>query len=148
MKNASIYSASPTKLTGARLRMIAEIVAIETDVRFLKKPSWFEIEAHGRSLRLNVMPISQIPGHVLGLKRYAEVQLRDDPIQDLKEVTSYIGAITQVYGLVTEQEFDFESPIWGLLKEIARRIDGVIFVCDSLVDPEDCVIFGPLGGSG
>ncbi|MFT4649670.1 MAG: hypothetical protein ACI9X4_002911 [Glaciecola sp.] len=86
----------------------------------------------------------QVPDHLRGLQGYAEAQHEIDPNPDLEEIMSYIGNITQVYGLVTDRDFDFESPTWALLEKIAESIVGVIFVCDSLVDTSGGVIFGPL----
>jgi hypothetical protein len=145
MKNAAIYSASPQKLTESALKSIPSLLAVTSDSGVLKKPSRFDLEFNNVAFRLNVMPKAELADHLKGFQGYAKSCHEEDPIPNLDEVVSYIGNMTQVYALVTDQEFDFDSELWSELKKVTDVVDGVIFICDSLVDTQDLVIFGPLG---
>ncbi len=145
MKNASIYSASPKRLTESTLKKLSSLTGLDSNGGLLKKTTWFDLEFGKVAFHLNVMPKSQLAEHFKGFQGYAMSCHEDDPIPNFDEVISYIGNMNQAYGLITDQEFDFESDMWAKLKTVADVVDGVIFTCDSLVDTEDLVIFGPLG---
>ncbi|MCZ6835615.1 MAG: hypothetical protein O7G85_07560 [Planctomycetota bacterium] len=91
------------------------------------------------------MASSEIAEHLKGLEGYARTCHESDTIPNLEEVFAYIKCLRQAYGLITENDFGFDSKLWVILKKIADSVDGVLFVCDSLVDTKDLVIFGPLG---
>jgi hypothetical protein len=57
---------------------------------------------------------------------------------------AFIDQINQVYGVVVDSEFTFQSPIWKTLLKIAEPIEGVLFVHDSFIDCDGRILFGYL----
>ena len=56
----------------------------------------------------------------------------------------FIDQINQMYGVQVDSEFNFQSPVWKALLQIAEPIEGVIFVHNSFVDCDGRVLFGYL----
>lgn len=145
MKNAAIYTASPNPLSKSDIKRIGGVRSVRTDGGLLKKATFFDVELSDRVVRLNAMPQSETPGHFQGLKGYVDDLHQHSPLENLDEINGYIDSLQQAYGLVTDRDFDFDSEVFFVLNGIAESLSGVIFLCDSLIDTEGMVIFGPLG---
>jgi len=143
MKNAAIYSANPQRLNSSLLSSIGKIRGLKTDAQ--DAPAFIEVTIDSNRFRINSMPEAEVGQHLEGFRQYIESYHAEHPMDNLGELLTYVNSICCVYGLVFATEFDFDSETWQVIKQIADLVDGVIFVCDSLVDTEDMVVFGPLG---
>ncbi|QDT00674.1 hypothetical protein [Adhaeretor mobilis] len=145
MESATIYSASPSALAKSDISAIGCVKKVRTDGGLLKKSTFFDVELADRVIRLNVMPQSETQAHFREFKGYVQHLHQTDPLDNYDEIRGYIDSLQQAYGLATDRDFGFESDVFSVLNGIAESLSGVIFLCDSLIDTEGMVIFGPLG---
>lgn len=145
MQNATIYTASTTPLSKSDISRLKEVKNVRTDGGMFKQATHFDVELSDRVLRINVMASSETEDHFQGFKGYVHHLHEVEPLDNLDEVIGYIDCLKQAYGLETDKRFDFDSEVFSVLNALADSLSGVIFVCDSLIDTEGMVIFGPLG---
>ena len=115
------------------------------DAQALGSPvhSWmFEIE--GNASLFNVMPGDEIAEHLKGFSSYLESRRSLDGDAAIDAAQAHIERCRTVMGLVILHEFDADSATGNLLRAIAERFDGVIFVGDSVVHPDGRILCGPL----
>ena len=140
MKNCCIYTPSEQALIEEHLTSIPHV-----DTIIKQSASSYLVSTIESSFVMNSMPSDSIPNHINGFIGYVYNYHTHKNIEDLDDIVSYLEQVKQVYGIVFNDEIDFESNEWLIIKNIATAVEGVIFTCDSLVDPNDMVIFGPLG---
>ena len=147
MKNAAIYAASRKILTVSAIRKIPEVTDVCCDAFFVKNATQFQITLSDVTFSLNIMPKKILSKHRGEFQGFVKSIHEKTPIVDMLDIMIYIGNFNQAYGLVSEIEFDFESPLWLVLVKLAKIIDGVIFVSDTLLDSHEQVLFGSLSAS-
>jgi hypothetical protein len=124
---------------------LVDLSPLIPDVQALGSPvhSWmFEIE--GNASLFNVMPADEIAEHLKGLSSYLESRRRLDGNDAVNAALAYVERCRTVMGLVILHEFDADSATGNLLRAIAERFDGVVFVGDSVVHPDGRILCGPL----
>jgi|GEM_PF-5054482 len=147
MKNAAIYAASRKILTPSAIRKIAEVIDVSSDAFFVKRATQFRISLQDIIFSLNIMPKNVLTKHRSEFQGFVKSVHEKTPIDDMLDVMIYVGNFNQAYGLISELPFDFESELWFVLVELAKIIDGVIFVSDTLIDGNEQILFGSLSAS-
>jgi hypothetical protein len=115
------------------------------DAQALGSPvhSWmFEIE--GNASLFNVVPGDEIAEHLKGFSSYLESRRSLDGDEAVNAAQAHIERCLTVMGLVILHEFDADSATANLLRAIAEKFDGVIFVGDSVVRADGRILCGPL----
>jgi len=113
-----------------------------TDRSLIRRASYYEVELNGETVRFNVMPKQEIPGHLLGLQSY--VQSLPDPEDQKTAVIQAARKVRTVFGLLAQSEFVDNAAIWESLLRIAQRFDGFLFVYSSVILSDSTVAVGPL----
>ena len=143
IKNACIYSNERRKLSESLLRSIDGVSDVSSDGALFRRPTQFKMRIDNQQIGLNVNRDRQkIKDHADGMHGWVNRIHGHSPIMNLEVFHAFIDQINQIYGVVVESEFSFESPIWKTLLGIAEPIEGVIFVCDSFVDCDGRILFG------
>jgi len=144
-KNACLYSNERRKLSPSLLRGIDGVSEVSSDGGFFRRPTYLQMQVGGERLRLNVnWDRDKIKDHAAGMHGWVNRIHEISPLMNVEVFHAFIDQINQVYGVVVDSEFNFQSPIWKTLLKIAEPIEGVIFVHDSFVDCDGRILFGYL----
>ncbi len=114
----------------------------KSDARFLRKPTYFEMQLGPDLVRYNFMPKEEISQHIRGFIAY--LQHLDEKPERIHDWCIAIGLTQTVLGLVTNGEFRENHEIWESVFIIAQEYDGYVFVHDSLVLANGVPFIGPL----
>ena len=140
--NAAIYIADPTML-GSRL------FALFPEVRSAKDKSEGDV-ATGLTLDIgqavidmNFMLSAETPAHLQGFSGYVQ-HIFDGSRDDLVYTLSRIKQVNFVIGCVIEPGFDEADTTLNFLVALTNRLNGLLFVYDSIVDFDGQVLAGPL----
>jgi hypothetical protein len=144
-KNACLYSNERRRLSPSLLRRIEGVADVSSDGGFFRRPTYLRMRISDERLQLNVnWDRHRIKKHAAGMHRWVNRIHENSPLMNVEVFHSFIDQINQVYGVVVDSEFTFQSPIWKTLLKIAEPIEGVIFVHDSFVDCDGRILFGHL----
>lgn len=144
-KNACIYSNERRKLSPSLLRSIAGISDVSSNGGFFRHPTYLSMQVSGERLQLNVnRDRENIKQHAAGMHGWVNHIHETSPLMNIEIFHGFIDQINQMYGVIVDSEFSFQSPIWKALLKIAQPIEGVIFIHDSFVDCDGRILFGYL----
>jgi len=143
-ENACIYSNERRKLSASLLRSIG-IADVSSDGGFFKRPTYLRMRVGDEHVRLNVnLDRQRIKEHAAGMHGWVNRVHEVSPLMNIGVFHAFIDQINQIYGVVVDSEFNFQSPVWKTLLKIAQPIEGVIFVHNSFVDCDGRILFGYL----
>ena len=142
--NACIYISDPSLLTSKTFTSINSIEHYEglsegesaTGIRF---------DIGIAEVQMNFMPAGQIEEHLKGLAGYAQSVSKGDTDR-LAYVLSRIENIRFVLGCVIKPGFDQQGKTENFLFEFNNRLNGLLFIHDSVVDHDGEPLVGPLCG--
>lgn len=143
--NATIYGNQRRKVSAKLLKSISGISDVSTDGSLIRRPAFFKIRVGEEPLRLNcIFDREKIQTHAAGMHGWVNQMHAANPFDNVEVFHNFIDEINQMYGIVAESEFGLQSPIWKTLLEIARPIEGVIFIHNTFVDCTGRILFGYL----
>jgi len=145
IKNACIYSNERRKLSESLLRSVDGVSNVSSDGGIFRRPTQLNMRICDHPLGLTVNRDRQkIKEQAAGMHGWVNRIHEHSPIMNLEVFHAFIDQINQIYGVVVESKFSFDSPVWKTLLKIAEPIEGVIFVHDSFVDCDGRILFGYL----
>jgi hypothetical protein len=144
--NATIYISDPS-LLGSRLFDSIDIIQsydglLEDDTA---TGVFFDIGV--AQVQMNFMPKEELPQHLNGFLGYAE-QMFSGNQDDLLYLLSRIRHVTFAMGCVITPSFDQDGQAEGFLLEMTNRLNGLLFIYDSIVDYDGNPLTGPLAKQG
>jgi hypothetical protein len=141
--NACVYIADPSLLTSKLFDSIGAIKGYE-GLSAGEQAVGIRFDLGVADVRMNFLPAEQIREHLKGLAGYVQSICPD---QDrLVYVLSRISNIRFVMGCVIEPGFDDQGVVQNFLLEFNGRLNGLLFIYDSVVDCDRKPLVGPLCG--
>jgi hypothetical protein len=139
--NACVYVADPSLLTSKLFDSIGAIKGYE-GLSEGEQAVGIRFDLGLADVQMNFMPVEQIREHLRGLAGYVQSICPD---QDrLVYVLSRVSSICFVMGCVIEPRFDDQGVVQDFLLEFNNRLNGLLFVYDSVVDYDGEPLVGPL----
>lgn len=115
---------------------------VKSDKKLFQKPTYYDVNLNGDTVRFNVLKSTDIPKHINGFLGY--ISSLDQDVMRIEKTKEVISNTKTVISLVSEKEFEDNHAIWQSLFAIADKYDGYVFVYDSLLLPSGSVLVGPL----
>jgi hypothetical protein len=144
-KNACIYGNGVLKLRKWILWSIDGVSEVTTNGGLFRRPTVLKMRVGDERLQLNATFDRQaIKAQVEGMHGWVNRFHEVSPLMNLDEFHQFLDQINQIYGVQVDSEFNFESPIWKVLQDVAERVDGTIFVHNSFITCDGRVLFGYL----
>jgi hypothetical protein len=143
--NAAIYITDPSLL---RSRLFDNIHAIQsyTDLSEDDLATGIIFDIGVARIQMNFMPQDDLPKHLNGMAGYAEQSFSGNQ-DDLLYLLSRIRHVTFAMGCVISPGFDEAGQVEGFLLELTHRLNGLLFIHNSIVDHDGQPLAGPLATS-
>jgi ABC-type anion transport system duplicated permease subunit len=94
-------------------------------------------------VQINFMSPDDLPNHLAGLKGYVE-STYNGCNEDLLYIQARIKAITFAMGMVISPSFEEDDSVLNFLYKFNDRLNGLLFIFDSVVDYDGTPLVGPL----
>lgn len=138
---ATIYTPSPSLLGSKLFNLFSEI----TNYNELTKngnATGFELYTVPSKIIVNFMDSKEQEEHIKGFCGFA-IKSIDDKSQH-SYILSRIYDTKLILGFVIENGFDEDNVILNLILDICNRLNGLLFVHDSIIDYDGEPICGPM----
>lgn len=96
-------------------------------------------------VQMNFMPKEELTAHINGLEGYVNHTFNGQE-DNLPYLSSRIGMISLAIGMVIEPSFDEEPSAIEFLYKLNDRVNGLLFIYNSLVDYDGETLCGTLVG--
>jgi hypothetical protein len=96
---------------------------------------------------MNFMPQNEIPQHLKGFAGYAEHVFTGNR-DDLIYLLSRIRQVNFVMGCVITPGFEEHGRVEAFLLELTNRLNGLLFIYNSIIDYDGKPLAGPLAEQG
>ena len=143
--NAAIYIADPTML-GSRLFALFPEIRSAKDKSDGTTATGLVLEVGAFVIDINFMPTAEMPAHLQGFSGYVQHVFAGSQ-DDLIYTLSRIRQVRLVMGCLIEPGFDEAGEVLNFLVEFTNRLNGLLFVHDSIVNFDGEVLAGPLRDS-
>ena len=140
--NAAIYIADPTML-GSRLFTLFPEIRSAKDKSEGTTATGLVLDIGIAVIDMNFMPAAEVPTHLHGFSGYIQ-HIFDGSQDDLIYALSRIKQVQFVIGCVIEPGFDEAGAVLNFLVQFTNRLNGLLFVHNSVVDFDGQVLVGPL----
>ena len=139
--NACFYMSDPSLLT-SKLFDSSESIKGYEGLSEGERAVGVRFDLGVAGVQVNFMPVDQISEHLRGLAGYIRSICSDQ--NQLTYILSRVSSIRFVMGCVVEPGFDDQGIVQNFLLEFNSRLNGLLFVCDSIVDYDGEPLVGPL----
>lgn len=147
--HACLYISDPSLLGSKLIDSIASIEHYE-GLGTEERATGIRFDIGVARIQVNFMPAQEIEAHLSGFARYVRSIWPGDR-DGLVYLLSRIHQVRFVLGCVIEPGFDGPGKVEHFLYELSRRLNGLLFVHDSVIDYDGEPLVGPLcdreGGS-
>ncbi len=140
-RNAAIFLGDPSVI-GTKLFRQLEGVRSHTSLSQGKSATGFGFELAAGRIAMNFMPEGMMAEHLQGFCGYAEHVISDK--DRLIYTVSRIQHTRLVLGCVIEPGFDDEGKIQEFLFQFNSRVNGLLFLGDTIFDYDGEPLGGPL----
>lgn len=140
--NATIYTADTSLLGTKFFNLFPEIQSYE-GVSEGDTATGLVLTIPQATIRMNFMPGQDVPPHLDGFAGYAKAR-HEGNRDELIHVLSRIKSMRYVLGCVIEPGFDDDGVVVGFLVNFSARLNGLLFIWDSIIDYDGAVLLGPV----
>ncbi len=101
------------------------------------------VELDYASIQMNFMPQENVAEHLKGLEGYVNHMFKGNE-DELVYILARLQAVSFVMGMVINPVFDKEPKTIDFLYGFNNRLNGLLFLYDSLIDYDGSPLTGPL----
>jgi len=142
ISNATIYISDPSLVGSKLFGKFPEITKI-TPLYEGPNASGVILDLDFGRVQMNFMPKEELTAHINGLEGYVNHTFNGQE-DDLTYLISRINMISLAIGMVIEPSFDEEPRAIEFLYKLNDRVNGLLFIYDSLVDYDGEPLCGAL----
>jgi hypothetical protein len=143
--NASMYIADPSLVGSKMFDQFTQIKHV-TPLSESGRATGMVLDLKFATIQMNFMPPEDIEAHLVGFENYVRSIFHGHE-DDLCYVIARLHSIKLPIGMVTEPDFESEPRIIEFLYEFNNKFNGLLFLCNSVVDFDGKLLVGPLKDS-
>lgn len=143
--NAAIYISDPS-LLGSKLFDSINVIHSYEGLSENDTATGILFDIGLARIQMNFMPQDELPHHLNGFAGYTE-QVFTGNQDDLLNLLSRIRQVNFAMGCVITPGFDEDGQVEAFLLELTNRLNGLLFIYNSIIDYDEKPLAGPLAES-